>query len=122
MSFSSLPTELIQRIAYEIESLKTLRALSCLSQRFYAISDPILYQQDARNSSSAPGSLAVAWAAEHGNLALLKKALSYGAEISPSSPSPQNRRVRPRPHITGHWAQLPSEVPLEARPEHPLSV
>ncbi|RAO73730.1 uncharacterized protein BHQ10_009742 [Talaromyces amestolkiae] len=122
MSFSSLPTELLQHIAYDIESLETLRALSCLNQRFYAIFDPFLYQQDACNNSSAPGSLAVAWAAEHGNLALLKKALSYGAEISLSSPYPQKRRLRPVPeertNMRGDWAQLSAKD----RPEHPLCI
>lgn len=122
MSLLSFPTELLQHIANEIESLETLRALSCVNQRFYAIFNPVLYRQDARNSSSVPGSIAIAWAAEHGNLDLLKKVLSYGAELSPSSPPQKRRRLGPAPGertcMMGGWHQLLKED----RPDHPLCV
>lgn len=119
MALPSLPTELLQHIAYEIDILETLRALSCVNQRFHAIFDPVLYRQDACNSSSAPGSFAVIWAAEHGNLALLKKTLSYGAEIPSSSPK---RILRPAPEertcTKGSWAQHSEKH----RPDHPLCI
>jgi ankyrin repeat protein len=122
MSLLSLPTELLQHIANEIESLETIRAFSCVNSRFYAIFNPVLYQRDARNSISAPGSFAVTWAAEHGNLALLKKALSYGAELSPSSPPQKKRRLGPAPGertcMMGGWHQLLKTD----RPDHPLCI
>jgi ankyrin repeat protein len=122
MSILFFPTELLQHIANEIESLQTLRALSCVNQRFYAIFNPVLYRQDARNSSSAPGSIAIAWAAEHGNLDLLKKALSYGAELLSPSPLQKRRRLGPalgkRTCMMGGWHQLLKKN----RPDHPLCV
>ena len=122
MSLPSLPTELLQHIANEIETLETLRALSFVSQRFYAIFNQALYQQDARNSSIAPGSFAVTWAAEHGNLALLKKALSYGAELAPSSPPQKKRTVGPSPGE--EWLRMSGKLHLlkRDRPEHPLCI
>ncbi|PCG94502.1 Hypothetical protein PENO1_063400 [Penicillium occitanis (nom. inval.)] len=122
MSLPSLPTELLQHIANGIETLETLRALSCVSQRFYAIFNPALYHQDARNSSIAPGSFAVTWAAENGNLALLKKALSYGAELAPSSPPQKKRTVgsslwEKRCMMTGRLHLIKTD-----RPDHPLCI
>ncbi|KUL88094.1 hypothetical protein ZTR_04078 [Talaromyces verruculosus] len=122
MSLPSLPTELLQHIANEIETLETLGALSCVSQRFYAIFNPALYQQDARNSSIAPGSFAVAWAAEHGNLALLKKALSYGAELAPSSPPQKKRTVGPSPGEMGCMMTGKLHLLKRDRPDHPLCI
>lgn len=85
MSLPSLPTELLQHIANEIECLETLRALSCVNSRFYAIFNPVLYQQDAYKNK-ALGSIAVTWAAQHGKLEILKKALNHGAEIPRYAP------------------------------------
>ncbi|EEA24538.1 hypothetical protein EYB25_004337 [Talaromyces marneffei] len=123
MSLASLPTELLQHIANKIESLETLSALSCVNQRFYAIFNPVLYERDARNSSIAPGSFAVAWAAKHGNIDLLKRALSYGAELSLSSPPQKKRRSGPAPGertcMMGGWHQL---LGTEDRPDHPLCI
>jgi hypothetical protein len=78
-----LPTEILQKIGKNVTSLRSLRALACANRRFDAIFDPILYCADARRPSSA----AIAWAAEHGAMEILRKALSYGAEIAPTSTS-----------------------------------
>jgi ankyrin repeat protein len=75
--------EILQIIGRKITSLRTLRALACANRRFNAIFDPILYYADARR----PASAAIAWAAEHGAMEILQKALSYGAEIAPISTS-----------------------------------
>lgn len=122
MLLPSLPTELLQHIANEIETLETFRALSCVSQRFYAIFNPALYQQDARNSSIAPGSFAVTWAAEHGNIALLKKALSYGAELAPSSPPQKKRTVGPSPGERTCMMMSRLHHLKRDRPDHPLCI
>ncbi|KAL4733814.1 ankyrin repeat-containing domain protein [Aspergillus similis] len=78
-----LPTEILREIGRNVTSLRTLRALACADRRFHAIFDPILYQTDAR----WPPRAAIAWAAEHGVMGILQKALNYGAEIAaaPSS-------------------------------------
>ena len=78
-----LPTEILQKIGRNVTSFRTLRALACANRRFNAIFDPILYYADARR----PPSAAIAWAAEHGAMEILQKALSYGAEIAPTSTS-----------------------------------
>ncbi|KAF7136966.1 hypothetical protein CNMCM5793_006670 [Aspergillus hiratsukae] len=78
-----LPTEILQKIGKNVTSLRTLRALACANRRFNAIFDPILYYADARR----PPSAAIAWAAEHGAMEILQKALGYGAQIAPTSTS-----------------------------------
>jgi hypothetical protein len=78
-----LPTEILQKIGKNVTSLRTLRALACANHLFNAIFDPILYYADARRPLSA----AIAWAAEHGAMEILQKALGYGAQIAPMSTS-----------------------------------
>lgn len=80
---AGLLTEILHEIGRHVISLRTLRALACADRRFNAIFDPILYRADARR----PPSAAIAWAAEHGAMEILQKALSYGAEIAHTSTS-----------------------------------
>lgn len=118
MPLPSLPTELLQQIANEIESLETLRALSCVNSRFYTIFNPVLYQQDAR-INKASGSIAVTWAAQHGKIEILKKALNHGAEIPPC-PRGKNKKSS---GFVQRWKRISEEWSSHARDErtdHPL--
>lgn len=94
MSLVSVPDEILLLIISQIESLRVLFSLSCVSRRLHAIVEPALFQRDALHSR--PYSLAVTWAAQHGMMDLLQKAVHYGAPIpleaikkrSPESPLP----------------------------------
>lgn len=77
MSLSSLPAELLYQIKSYVASIPTLRALASVSRRFYDIADPLLYQHDAKCVRSA----AITWAAEHGRIDIMEKALSHGVAI-----------------------------------------
>lgn len=117
MSLSSLPTELLQHIASDIESLETLRALSCANSRFYAIFNPVLYRQDA-DKNKALGSIAVTWAAQHGELEILRKALDHGAVIPPCAPEQYKSSgfFQRRERVPAHWGMHVRDE----RTDHPL--
>ncbi len=80
MSFLSVPDDIILDIASWIQTLEPLRALCLVNHRLHSILEPALYRQDAL--CSYPYSSAISWAAEHGTMALLQKALQFGTEIS----------------------------------------
>lgn len=100
MSLALLPTELLHQVASYITSLDALRALARVNRRFHAIFDPLLYQQDARLHPSA----AIDWAAEHGRLDIIHKALSHGAGLPKTvrghkfGPRRKNLSKNPRAH------------------------
>ncbi|KAL3484302.1 ankyrin repeat-containing domain protein [Aspergillus germanicus] len=87
MSFASLPTELLDLIAAHITSTLALGALSLVNRRLHIIFDALLYQHDASSAQShSKCCKAVLWAAQHGMMPTLHKALHYGAKISKSNP------------------------------------
>ncbi len=110
---AGLPTEILHEIGKNVTSLRTLRALACADRRFNAIFDPLLYIADAR----CPPSAAIAWAAEHGVMEILQKALSYGAEIAPTSTS--TGEVSPSGTRGSHGLNTPSRF-NNCPPPHPL--
>ncbi|KAH8817171.1 ankyrin repeat-containing domain protein [Xylogone sp. PMI_703] len=79
MLLSSVPDDIILEILSWIQSLHSLSALCRVNRRLQSITEPVVYRQDALHSH--PYSLAVSWAAEHGMMSLLQKALDYGAII-----------------------------------------
>lgn len=119
-SSSSFPTELLHHIANKIESLETLRAFSCVNSRFYAIFNPVLYQLDARQNK-ALGSIAVTWAAQHGKLDILKRAVKHGAAIPPC---PREKNKKKSLGFFKRWKRIPGEIWSEhvrdERTDHPL--
>ncbi len=81
MSILSLPDEIILDVASYIPQLQSLHALTLVNHHLHSIFEPVLYQRDARPPDLHSYSWAVSWAAEHGALPLLQKALLYGAII-----------------------------------------
>ncbi|KAL5041583.1 ankyrin repeat-containing domain protein [Aspergillus fruticulosus] len=81
MSNPTIPTEILLQIGKTITSLRILRALALANRQFCSIFEPILYELDAQCSPSA----AITWAAEHGSLEIMQKALNYGANIPVTS-------------------------------------
>ncbi|KAL4974604.1 ankyrin repeat-containing domain protein [Aspergillus desertorum] len=73
--------EILLQIGKTITSLRILRALASANRQFYSIFEPLLYELDAQCSPSA----AITWAAGHGSLQILQKALDYGANVQVTS-------------------------------------
>lgn len=112
MSLSSLPTEILRGIGRRITSLSTLHALSCVNRHFYAILNELLYQVDARCDPA----FALVWAAEHGVMETVQKALSHGAQIPATSlagkVSTGETRIIDGNGIADHFFQCSSPHPL----------
>lgn len=81
MSFDSLPTEIILTIASFLHpSLAPRNSLSQTNKRFHSILQRTLYTEDVQHHESS----SVYWAAEHGNLTVLRKAINLGKAFIPT--------------------------------------
>lgn len=78
-----LPAELLSHIGRHVVSLQTLRALACVNRLFHVVFDPLLYQRDAQSLRSA----SIDWAAKHGMMEILEKALRHGVEVPRYTPA-----------------------------------
>ncbi|EED13256.1 ankyrin repeat-containing protein, putative [Talaromyces stipitatus ATCC 10500] len=81
VSFNSLPTEIILNIASCLRpSISSLNALSQTDKRLYSTLERFLYIEDVQHHQSS----SVYWAAEHGNLTTLRKAIKLGKAKIPT--------------------------------------
>ncbi|KAL3466077.1 ankyrin repeat-containing domain protein [Aspergillus heterothallicus] len=74
-----LPPEILLQIGSTIDCLGTLRALTSANRAFHTLFEPLLYKRDIRDGLTT--SSAIPWAAVHGSLDIIQKALHYGADI-----------------------------------------
>lgn len=75
-SISALPTELVVFVLDNLDRLSDVAALARINQRLYNVVNPILYKRAVSQNCSYP----LEWAAHHGVVGTLNRALDSGAD------------------------------------------
>ncbi|KAL4944570.1 ankyrin repeat-containing domain protein [Aspergillus oleicola] len=83
MPIPFIPTDILLNIADHFQSLNNFPALTRANCRFRDVFDPLLYKRCTRLVAS----IAIAWAARHGKIDVIRKFLYYGAVLRTTSES-----------------------------------